>query len=175
MSVIVSRAIAAPSPLPRASRIETPSSPQPAKALTYATPIETSRFPPFRPSSRRRASRDRSRINTHFLFFLHGFCFPPVARRLCKLSREMPVVGSPSSSSVLRPSASRRRRVDVAVEREARERFRSRRRVVAHAPMVGRDRPLRGAKRRRGARIGAIASAVRRVLRLSDFMHSRYF
>ena len=45
-------------------------------------------------------------------------------------------------------------RVDVAVEREARERFLSRRRVVAHAPMVGRDRPLRGAKRRRGARIG---------------------
>ena len=27
---------------------------------------------------------------TYFLFFLHGFCLPPVARRLCKLSREIP-------------------------------------------------------------------------------------
>ena len=30
------------------------------------------------------------RKNTHFLFFLHGFCLPPVARRLCRLSLEIP-------------------------------------------------------------------------------------
>lgn len=46
--------------------------------------------------------RTRVECKTYFLFFLHGFCLPPVARRLCKLSREIPArrkgnLGSASS------------------------------------------------------------------------------
>ena len=38
------------------------------------------------PRERSRALARAHRKNTHFLFFLHGFCLPPVARRLCRLS-----------------------------------------------------------------------------------------
>ena len=50
-------------------------------------------MPAFAPNHERSRARSRARAhrkNTHFLFFLHGFCLPPVARRLCRLSLEIP-------------------------------------------------------------------------------------
>ena len=153
MSVIVSCVIAAPSPLPRvahrnpivAAARESPNLRDAHRNLAFPT------LPPLESPSR--VARSIAQYYTHShrcpRFLLptgRATRVPAVSRDACR--RVAVVVVSPSSF------ASRRRRVNVAFEREARERFRSRRRVVANAPMVGRDRPLRGAKRRRGARSG---------------------
>ena len=113
------------------------------------------------------------RKNTHFLFFLHGFCLPPVARRLCRLSLEIPARRGREPcrgwvSRLVHRTTSRAREShsrDATRRRDEKTRARSTSRVprrssplalALHAPIPSvLQRRIDARRRRAGSRAGA--------------------